>query len=83
MRNIAIMAGAGIVLMTGAGLWLGLARSGAAPAERRDVHTYLHINCKHHNHGPKWHKDHGRLLGGRPARDDDEDGADIASRVRR
>jgi hypothetical protein len=26
-------------------------------------HGPLHIGCRHHNHGPKWHADHGRILG--------------------
>jgi hypothetical protein len=26
-------------------------------------HNPLHIGCTHHNHGPKWHADHGRILG--------------------
>ena len=26
-------------------------------------HTPLHVACKHHNHGPKWHAGHGRALG--------------------
>lgn len=35
-----------------------LALSAAAPG-----HTPLHIGCRHHNHGAKWHADHGRILG--------------------
>jgi len=26
-------------------------------------HTPLHIGCRHHNHGAKWHADHGHILG--------------------
>lgn len=83
MRNIVIMSGAGVVLMAGAGLWLGLARSGAAPVERRDVHTYLHINCKHHNHGPKWHQNHGRILGAKVVQGEDDDQDGVESNRRR
>lgn len=28
-------------------------------------HTLGHIDCRHHNHGAKWHADHGRILGAR------------------
>lgn len=26
-------------------------------------HMPLHVGCKHHSHGSKWHADHGRILG--------------------
>jgi hypothetical protein len=35
---------------------------GIALSARQQGHTPLHIGCKHHNHGPKWHADHGRSL---------------------
>ncbi len=41
-------------------------------------HTPFHVGCKNHNHGPKWHADHGRAVGtpasrySRPDRDMEE-----------
>lgn len=37
------------------------AARGVAPIEAG--HTPFHIGCLHHNHGPRWHQDHGRILG--------------------
>ncbi len=83
LRATARLAVLGIAIAAvSAGAWIGLATPSAEAPVRRDVHTYLHLNCKHHNHGPKWHQDHGRVLGIRPARDDEEDGADLAGRIR-
>lgn len=34
------------------------------PVDTREAqHTPFHFGCRHHNHGPKWHADHGRILG--------------------
>lgn len=38
--------------------WGVVARDRAAAA-----HTPMHIGCRHHNHGPKWFADHGKILG--------------------
>lgn len=63
------------------------AARGVAPLEAG--HTPFHIGCMHHNHGPKWHQDHGRILGqqgrlGGSTRDDSNDASDTpASRLER
>lgn len=53
-------------LIVGSSLLLAVAASGVGVAlslsQRTAVHTPLHIGCRHHNHGPKWHADHGRSL---------------------
>lgn len=72
-----------VIAAVGAGAWFGLAAPAAEAPARRGVHTNLHLNCKHHNHGPKWHQDHGRVLGVKPTRDDDEDVTDLVGRDRR
>ena len=46
-----LMAVAGLMVMADA---LGRPQPGHMP---------LHIGCRHHNHGAKWHADHGRILG--------------------
>ncbi len=70
MRRVAKHARVGlatgrIVLVAAGALWIWLAASPRAPLDARkpDLHSFLHINCKHHVHGAAWHKDHGRILG--------------------
>lgn len=57
--------------------------AGFAVATKKSGHTPLHVGCRHHNHGPKWHADHGRSLegsrGGR-IRAISPDGAELARR---
>lgn len=44
--------------------WIAVARDQrAAAAHPGELHTFLHINCWHHSHGPKGHQNHGRTLG--------------------
>ena len=53
----------------------------AAPP-REPGHTPFHVGCKHHDHGPKWHADHGRILGVKRSQDsDDADGAPGTARL--
>lgn len=42
---------------------LALAWGAVAPDRAGGVHTPMHIGCRHHNHGPKWFADHGKILG--------------------
>ena len=51
---------------------LGIGTSPRGRPTERELQTFLHIGCKHHNHGPKWHDDHARSLGVKPRRDRDE-----------
>lgn len=69
-----------LIVTTGGGL-LALVVGRAPDAG----HTLLHIGCKHHNHGPKWHDGHGRALGItagrlRQAVDDEPAGASMPPR---
>ncbi|MFM9939644.1 MAG: hypothetical protein ACKVP7_09130 [Hyphomicrobiaceae bacterium] len=54
----------GVVAAGGVGVWFLDARQARPTPQGRDLHSFLHINCKHHAHGAAWHKDHGRILGG-------------------
>lgn len=56
-RRTKIIAG-GIAMLTMATGAVALVAANAEPG-----HTPLHVGCKHHNHGPKWHAGHGRALG--------------------
>jgi hypothetical protein len=51
----AVMAAAGAPFAAAVAL---AERPAAGPA-----HTFLHMGCKRHNHGPKWHDDQARILG--------------------
>ena len=52
------------VLIAGAfGAWSWREQEASARPAAGELHTFLHINCKNHNHGPAWHKNHGRTLG--------------------
>ena len=51
-----------VALAIGAAVVAAVAALGSAPPGEPG-HTMLHIGCKNHNHGPKWHADHGRALG--------------------
>lgn len=69
-----VVLGTGLVLAGAAALVLG----GVEPG-----HMPLHVGCRHHNHGAKWHADHGRILGttrGRGARSEVPDGEELARR---
>ncbi len=60
-----------IVLGAGmGGVWLWQEQRPRAAPATPELHTFLHINCKHHNHGPAWHKNHARTLGVTPQADD-------------
>ncbi len=54
-RNICIVGFAVVVTATGT---LAFAIASAAPG-----HAPLHLGCKHHAHGPKWHAGHSRAIG--------------------
>lgn len=56
---------AGAAVLAGGAIVWQVVRAPSASARPVAVHTFLHIGCKHHNHGPKWHQDHGRILGTR------------------
>lgn len=62
------------VALAGAAVVTAMTVRGVTPVEAG--HTPFHIGCLHHNHGPKWHENHGRILGqpvsrfARPERDD-------------
>lgn len=66
------------VALAGASVVTVMAVRGVTPVEAG--HTPFHIGCVHHNHGPKWHENHGRILGqpasrfARPERDDADTG---------
>lgn len=57
-------------------LLLGAAAATVALGTREPGHVPLHFGCTNHNHGPKWHADHGRILGVKRSRDaEDTDAA--------
>ncbi len=70
------------IALAGATVVAVAAARGIAPLEAG--HTPFHIGCLHHNHGPKWHQDHGRILGqqgslGGGTRDDDVGKSDASA----
>ncbi len=73
MRQLALVAGVLIaaLLLGGAGLYVSQTATSTRAAPR-DLHTFMHLGCTHHTHGPRWHQDHGRTLGAkRPDGDTD------------
>jgi hypothetical protein len=57
----------GCVLLAGVAGGVAHYAATVAPATNvspRELHTFMHIGCKHHNHGRKWHQDHGRIFRG-------------------
>ena len=52
-----------LTLLLGLPLVVALAVVAIAFGNAEPGHTPLHVGCRHHNHGPKWHADHGRILG--------------------
>lgn len=64
-RRLALAGLAGVLALGGAAVLWQAVRTPSAAARPGELHTFLHIGCKHHNHGPKWHQDHGRILGAR------------------
>ena len=62
MRLLLWIAGGCVV---GGGLAVGALVMLAAP---EPGHGLLHVGCLNHNHGPKWHADHGRAIGQVPSR---------------
>lgn len=74
LRPSALTLVAAAIGLAGAAVVTVMAARGVTPVEAS--HTPFHIGCAHHNHGPKWHENHGRILGepasrfARPERDD-------------
>lgn len=80
---LASAAGVGVAAAAAMAFTVSMLASPALPAAPAATHTFLHIGCTHHNHGPKWHAGHGRAaLGDRRsrARETLDDPDDLASR---
>lgn len=66
MRRGGVIATVGVLAAAAAGAAaLALNSTATAPPDTTaptaaNGHTFLHIGCKNHNHGPKWHAGHGR-----------------------
>lgn len=59
LSRLALVAGG--VALAGVAVVGVMSARGVTPVEAG--HTQFHIGCTHHNHGPKWHENHGRILG--------------------
>ena len=55
---------AGVTLLAALFVTMGAAvlAAGWLGAQRKPRHTPGHIDCKHHNHGPKWHAGHAKAV---------------------
>lgn len=78
-RRLGVAAGS-VALAVAAAVWTwggGAEREAGAlllpVTQAASGHTLLHVNCKHHAHGPAWHKNHGRILGAKPAEPDEDE----------
>ncbi len=64
------MLGLAMKIVVVAALGIGAVTAAYALAAPKPGHAPFHIGCKHHNHGPAWHADHGRILGAAGSGDD-------------